>query len=76
MKPFWVSFYSYKGGVGRSLALANLAALLAKRGRRAGPTFAVSPLTISPPAHVGAAGNLPGDSIAFDADGDTILFTM
>jgi MinD-like ATPase involved in chromosome partitioning or flagellar assembly len=34
MKPFWVSFYSYKGGVGRSLALANLAALLAHRGRR------------------------------------------
>lgn len=34
MKPFWVSFYSYKGGVGRSMALANLAALLATRGRR------------------------------------------
>ena len=34
MKPFWVTFYSYKGGVGRSLALANLAALLVKRGRR------------------------------------------
>jgi MinD-like ATPase involved in chromosome partitioning or flagellar assembly len=34
MKPFWVSFYSYKGGVGRSMALANLAALLARRGRR------------------------------------------
>lgn len=33
MKPFWVSFYSYKGGVGRSMALANLAALLARRGR-------------------------------------------
>ena len=34
MKPFWVTFYSYKGGVGRSLALANVAALLVKRGRR------------------------------------------
>src|SRR5881398_1050556 len=34
MKPFWVTFYSYKGGVGRSMALANLAALLARRGRR------------------------------------------
>ena len=34
MKPFWVTFYSYKGGVGRSLALANTAALLVKRGRR------------------------------------------
>ncbi|MDR3405898.1 MAG: AAA family ATPase [Chthoniobacter sp.] len=34
MKPFWVTFYSYKGGVGRSLALANIAALLVKRGRR------------------------------------------
>jgi MinD-like ATPase involved in chromosome partitioning or flagellar assembly len=29
-----VSFYSYKGGVGRSLSLANVAALLASRGRR------------------------------------------
>ncbi len=34
MKPFWITFYSYKGGVGRSLALANTAALLAQRGRR------------------------------------------
>jgi len=29
-----VTFYSYKGGVGRSMALANVAALLAKWGRR------------------------------------------
>jgi MinD-like ATPase involved in chromosome partitioning or flagellar assembly len=34
MKPFWITFYSYKGGVGRSLALANVAALLVERGRR------------------------------------------
>ena len=34
MKPFWTTFYSYKGGVGRSLALANIAALLVQRGRR------------------------------------------
>ena len=34
MKPFWTTFYSYKGGVGRSLALANIAALLVRRGRR------------------------------------------
>ena len=34
MKPFWTTFYSYKGGVGRSLALANTAALLVQRGRR------------------------------------------
>src|SRR5437867_6468277 len=34
MKAFWVSFYSYKGGVGRSMALGNLAVLLASRGRR------------------------------------------
>ena len=33
MKPFWTTFYSYKGGVGRSLALANIAALLVRRGR-------------------------------------------
>lgn len=29
-----ITFYSYKGGVGRTLALANVAALLAKWGRR------------------------------------------
>ena len=29
-----VAFYSYKGGVGRSLSLANVAALLASQGRR------------------------------------------
>jgi tetratricopeptide (TPR) repeat protein/MinD-like ATPase involved in chromosome partitioning or flagellar assembly len=29
-----VTFYSYKGGVGRTFALANVAALLAKRGRK------------------------------------------
>jgi len=29
-----ITFYSYKGGVGRSLALANIAALLAKWGKR------------------------------------------
>ena len=29
-----VTFYSYKGGVGRSMALANTAALLAKAGKR------------------------------------------
>lgn len=34
MKPFWITFYSYKGGVGRSLALANIAALLVERGRK------------------------------------------
>jgi MinD-like ATPase involved in chromosome partitioning or flagellar assembly len=29
-----VTFYSYKGGVGRSMALANIAVLLAQRGRK------------------------------------------
>jgi AAA domain len=29
-----VTFYSYKGGVGRTLAMLNVAALLAERGRR------------------------------------------
>ena len=29
-----VTFYSFKGGVGRSLALANVSLLLATRGRR------------------------------------------
>lgn len=34
MKTNWITFYSYKGGVGRSMALANVAALLASKGRR------------------------------------------
>ena len=34
MNTFWVTFYSYKGGVGRTMALANVAAILAKQGRR------------------------------------------
>ncbi len=34
MKTFWTTFYSYKGGVGRSLALANVATLLVQRGNR------------------------------------------
>lgn len=34
MKTYWTTFYSYKGGVGRSLALANVAALLVKQGHR------------------------------------------
>lgn len=31
---FVITFYSYKGGVGRTMALANVAATLAKRGKR------------------------------------------
>ncbi len=31
---FCATFYSYKGGVGRSLALANVAVLLAQRGKK------------------------------------------
>jgi len=34
MHTFWITFYSYKGGVGRSMALANVAANLATEGRR------------------------------------------
>ncbi len=34
MNTFWVTFYSYKGGVGRTMALANVAAKLAQDGRR------------------------------------------
>ena len=33
MKPLWVSFYSYKGGVGRSTALAVTASDLARRNK-------------------------------------------
>jgi len=32
--PHFVTFYSFKGGVGRTLALANTALLLAKHGRK------------------------------------------
>ncbi len=33
MKPYWVTFYSYKGGVGRTLAMVNSAVILARSGR-------------------------------------------
>ena len=29
-----ITFYSYKGGVGRTMALANIAVLLSKRGKK------------------------------------------
>ena len=31
---YWVTFYSYKGGGGRTLALINTAAYLAEKGNR------------------------------------------
>jgi len=34
VKTTWVTFYSYKGGVGRTMALANVAGLLARSGRK------------------------------------------
>jgi len=34
MKPLIVSFYSYKGGTGRTTAAANVAAILAKKGKK------------------------------------------
>ncbi|NMW17686.1 MAG: hypothetical protein HKK66_01395, partial [Chlorobiaceae bacterium] len=33
MTPFIVTFYSYKGGVGRSLLAANIGILSARRGK-------------------------------------------
>ena len=33
MTPFITTFYSYKGGVGRTLLAANVAVLLARRGK-------------------------------------------
>ena len=33
MTPFSVTFYSFKGGVGRTVLAANIAALLARSGK-------------------------------------------
>jgi hypothetical protein len=33
LMPYYATFYSYKGGVGRTLALVNVAVALAKRGK-------------------------------------------
>ncbi|MDA7520879.1 hypothetical protein N8546_01755, partial [bacterium] len=33
MSAYWVTFYSYKGGVGRTLAMVNTAAYLVRTGR-------------------------------------------
>ena len=33
MTPFTVTFYSYKGGVGRTLLAANVAVELSRRGK-------------------------------------------
>src|SRR5258708_6648994 len=33
-QPHWITFYSFKGGVGRTTALVNLAFALARRGMR------------------------------------------
>ena len=34
MNAMWTTFYSYKGGVGRSMAVANIASVLAREGRK------------------------------------------
>lgn len=56
-----VTFYSYKGGVGRSMALANVAALLAQAGRRVLLVdFDLEAPGLPSYGPLGAAAGLPG----------------
>ncbi len=63
-----VTFYSYKGGVGRTMALLNVAAVLARRGRRVvavdldleAPGFGLSDSTEGREAQPGASDLLLG----------------
>jgi MinD-like ATPase involved in chromosome partitioning or flagellar assembly len=58
-----VTFYSYKGGVGRTLALLNVAAILARQGQRVvavdldleAPGFGLSKVTAHPASQLGVS---------------------
>jgi MinD-like ATPase involved in chromosome partitioning or flagellar assembly len=58
-----VTFYSYKGGVGRTLALLNVAAILARHGQRVvavdldleAPGFGLSRVTAHPASQLGVS---------------------
>ena len=66
MNPFWITFYSYKGGVGRSLALANTAV-------DAGPTYSSTTIQVAgknagQAGHVIVVGLDVAARIEFDAE--------
>ena len=59
-KPSFVAFYSFKGGVGRSMALANVAWALASQGKR---VVAIDMDLEAPGLHPLFGGEVPGPGV-------------